>query len=123
VDRAGDGFLASFESVHAAVECAIDVQRGLLHENMQRRSAVPMNVRIGIGAGEPVRDGEALFGTTINLTARVCNCAEPGQILVPDAVRTLCLGAPFTFQRLGVVDLMGFDEPVQHSAVDWRAQA
>ena len=36
VDRAGDGFLTSFESVYAAVKCAITIQRELSMDNVNR---------------------------------------------------------------------------------------
>ena len=65
VDRAGDGFLISFASAHAAVACGISIQCALSREDTERDDGVPLEARVGIGAGEPVLDGDALFGSTI----------------------------------------------------------
>ena len=121
VDRAGDGFLTSFASVTQAVGCAVAIQRELLRHNHTEETDVPIRVRIGLGAGEPVSDGNALFGSTVNLTARICSHAQPDQILASSVVRELCVGKGFVFERHGSVTLKGFPEPVSLDAVQWRA--
>jgi len=120
VDRAGDGFLTSFAAVSQAVACAVAVQRALESYNLSGAGPVGIQVRIGLGAGEPLADGDALFGSTINLTARICACADPGQILAARVIRELCAGKPFTFRRHGEVMLKGFPDPVELHVVDWR---
>jgi len=119
IDRAGDGFLASFVSVTHAVRCAVAIQRGLAANN-QEANQHPIMVRIGLGAGEPLTDGVALFGSTVNLAARVCATAVPSQILVARVVKELCTGKEFTFSRVGDVELKGFDEPVELFVVQWQ---
>lgn len=119
VDRAGDGFLASFPSASDAVACAVSIQRNLRAFN-DAEGAIPIRVRIGLGAGEPVDDGDSLFGSTINLTSRICDRAEAEQILVAPVVRDLCTGKPFSFVEYGEVELRGFTEPVHLHVVDWR---
>ncbi len=120
VDRAGDGFLTSFDSAYAAVMCAIAIQRELGADNVQRANGVLLNARMGIGAGEPVRDGDALFGSTVNLTSRICDCAEPGQIIAARVVRELCLGKDVAFKSLGSMMLKGFDDSTDLELVEWR---
>ena len=120
IDRAGDGFLTSFESAYAAVTCAIAIQRELSMDNVQRADGVPLNARMGIGAGEPVLDGDALFGSTVNLTSRICDCAEPGQIIAARVVRELCLGKDVAFKPLGSMMLKGFDDSTDLELVEWR---
>jgi class 3 adenylate cyclase len=120
VDRAGDGFLTCFRSVSQAVGCAVAIQRALYEHNASGALPVAIGVRIGLGAGEPLEDGDALFGSTVNLTARICATAHPGQILASRVVRDLCTGRPFTFKRHGEVDLKGFPDPVELHEVDWR---
>jgi class 3 adenylate cyclase len=121
IDRAGDGFLASFASAHGAVSCAIAIQRELSRDNAQRAGGPPLAARIGIGAGEPVQDGEALFGSTVNLTSRICDQAQPGQIVAARVVRELCLGKDVRFKGLGAVTLKGFDQATDLELVDWQA--
>ena len=120
VDRAGDGFLTSFESVYSAVRCAISIQRELLKENKKRTDGALLQARIGLGAGEPIIDGDALFGTIINLTSRICNCGDPGQIIASRIVRELCVGKPITFMSLGKKLLKGFDDATDLELVVWQ---
>ncbi len=119
VDRAGDGFLTSFGSAFAAVTCAISMQRGFSRENEERADGVRLRARMGIGAGEPVLDGDALFGSTVNLTSRICDCAEPGQIITSRVVRDLCLGKDVAFKSLGSMMLKGFEDAVELELVEW----
>jgi class 3 adenylate cyclase len=120
VDRAGDGFLTSFESVYSAVKCAISIQRELLQESMRRTDGAMVQARIGVGAGEPIIDGDTLFGTTINLTARICDCGQPGQIIASRVVRELCVGKPVIFRPLGQRLLKGFDEAINLELIVWQ---
>lgn len=80
----------------------------------------PIRVRIGMGAGEPVEEGQDFFGATVQLAARICGHAEPGQILVPNVVRELCLGKRLSFLDRGEAALKGFDDPVRVYEVPWR---
>ena len=120
VDRAGDGFLTSFESVYSAVRCAIAIQHELSKDNTGRTNDAILQARIGVGAGEPIIDGNALFGTIINLTSRICDCGAPGQIIATKVVRELCLGKPITFQSIGPRLLKGFDEATDLEMVIWQ---
>lgn len=120
VDRAGDGFLTSFESVYSTVKCAISIQRELLKENIRRTDGAMVQARIGVGAGEPIIDGDALFGTTINLTSRICDYGEPGQIIASRVVRELCMGKPVTFKTLGQRFLKGFNDATDLELVVWQ---
>ena len=120
VDRAGDGFLTSFSSAYTAVKCAIMIQRELALDNIGRADGIAVQARIGIGAGEPVRDGEALFGSTVNLTSRICDFGEPGQIITARIVRELCMGKDASFKSLGAKMLKGFDDPTELELVEWQ---
>ncbi len=121
VDRAGDGFLTCFTSVSRAVSCAVAIERDFDSYNRAEAERVRILVRIGLGAGEPVADGDALFGSTVNLTARICAHAEPGQILASHVIRELCVGKNFAFRPYGEVSLKGFPDPVELDTVEWTA--
>lgn len=116
VKHTGDGIMACFVSTVAAVRCASRIQRALAaHE--QARKEVPVKVRIGAAAGEPVENHLDLFGTTVQLAARLCSHAQPDQSLVSNAVAELCIGKGLCFQDLGEVSLRGFDRPVRVHAI------
>ena len=69
-------------------------------------------VRVGHNAGEPIAEEDDLFGTAVQLAARITDRAEPGQVLVSDVVRQLCAGKQFDFTSQGDATMKGFDEPV-----------
>lgn len=118
VKHTGDGIMASFVSAAAAVRCATQIQRGLAQYEQERRD-YPIKVRIGAAAGEPVERQHDLFGSTVQLAARLCSHAEPEQILVSNVVAELCIGKSLPFKDLGEVFLKGFDHPIRVHAVEW----
>jgi class 3 adenylate cyclase len=115
----GDGIMASFASASGALQSAIDMQRALSAHN-ESNPDIPIRVRIGLNAGEPVVEEEDLFGTAVQLAARICAHAEPGQILASDLVKGLAAGKRFLFADHGDVALRGFEEPVRLYEVRWQ---
>jgi len=84
-----------------------------------------VRVRIGLNAGEPVAeehpDGQAdLFGTAVQLARRICDHAEPAQILASDVVRQLAAGKGFLFSDIGETELRGFEDPVKLWELKWE---
>ena len=118
VKHTGDGIMASFVSAAAAVRCAARIQRDLSKHDEEHRDR-PLKVRIGVAAGEPVEHHEDLFGSTVQLAARLCAQAMPDQILASNVVAELCVGKKLPFQELGEVTLKGFHLPVRAHAVTW----
>src|SRR5262245_10619672 len=119
VKHTGDGIMAAFTSVAAAVAFAVAVQRTLAERNEQ--ATTPLELKIGISAGEPVTDDhEDLFGAAVQLAARLCNAASSGDISVSVAVKELCMGKLFLFEDRGHISLKGLPEPVHTYAVAWR---
>jgi class 3 adenylate cyclase len=118
VKHTGDGIMASFGSVSRAIECATAIQRGLEANNADARH--PVEIRIGVSAGEPVTEADDLFGAAVQLAARACDRAAAGAILVSRAVHDLCLGKGFAFQERGPFELKGFAEPIALYEVAWR---
>jgi len=116
VKHTGDGIMACFVSTVAAVRCASQIQRALAEHEQVRRD-MPVKVRIGAAAGEPVENHLDLFGSTVQLAARLCSYAQPDQSVVSNAVAELCMGKGLTFQDLGEISLKGFDRPVRVHAV------
>jgi class 3 adenylate cyclase/alpha-beta hydrolase superfamily lysophospholipase len=114
----GDGFMATFSSATRALESAIAMQRAFAQQNESAEEAV--RVRVGLNAGEPIAEDEDLFGTAVNLAARICGHAEAGQILASDVVRQLAAGKDILFADRGEASLKGFDEPVRLFDVKWR---
>jgi adenylate cyclase len=118
VKTMGDGFMASFGSVNAAMECAIALQRAFAERN--ETASERLDVRVGLNAGEPIEEDGDLFGSAVILASRIASQASGGEILVSDVVRQLAAGKDFLFSGRGVADLKGFDEPVRVFEVAWR---
>ncbi len=119
VKHTGDGIMASFPTASGAVECAVEIQRAFAQRN-EAEPETPVSVRIGINAGEPVAEGDDLFGTSVQMAARVCGRAEPGEILTTDVVRQLVAGKGILFADKGMAELRGFEDPVRVYDVRWR---
>jgi class 3 adenylate cyclase len=119
IKHTGDGIMASFASASRALECAIDIQRGLAQHN-ESNPHMPIRVRIGLNAGEPVAEEKDLFGTAVQLAARITAKAEGEEILVSDTLRGLVAGKGFLFSDRGDVALRGFEDPVRLFEVRWR---
>lgn len=119
VKHTGDGIMASFISAAGAVRCAIQIQREL-EKHAQANPEQQLKVRVGAAAGEPVEQHNDLFGSTVQLAARLCAHARPEQILVTNAISELCLGKGLLFEDLGEVTLKGFGSPVRAHAAAWK---
>ena len=119
VKHTGDGIMASFVSAAGAVRCAIQIQREL-QKHAQANPDRPLKVRVGAAVGEPVEQHNDLFGSTVQLAARLCAHAQPEQILVSNAIAELCIGKGLSFEDVGEVTLKGFDSPVRAHAAAWK---
>ena len=121
IKHTGDGIMASFTTASSALECAIAIQRGVA-AHVEEHPDSPLGLYIGLNAGEPIAEEQDLFGTSVDLAARICDHAEPGQILAADVVRQLVAGKDFLFADLGETELRGFEDPVKLWEVRWREQ-
>jgi len=119
VKHTGDGIMASFISAAGAVRCAIEIQRQL-DKRSQENPDRPLKVRVGAAVGEPVEQQNDLFGSTVQLAARLCAHAQPEQILVSNAIAELCIGKGLSFEDVGEVTLKGFNSPVRAHAAAWK---
>lgn len=132
VKTLGDGFMASFTRITEALACAVTLQRSFETRNAGEGSAdqPPLEVRIGINAGEPIEEDGDLFGATVILASRIASAAGGGEILVSNAVRELSEGKDFIFldrdircegvRRTGPDLGSGLALPILRSAVPWR---
>ena len=117
VKALGDGFMASFSSATRALECGIAMQRAFAEHNEAAEDLI--RVRMGLNAGEPIAEEADLFGTAVNLAARIAAQAAGGEILVADVVRQLMAGKGFLFADRGEQALRGFEDPVRLYQVRW----
>jgi adenylate cyclase len=113
-NTAGDSVLAEFGSAVDAVRCAMALQ----HELSARPQGEGLQVRIGIHLGDVVENDGDLFGTAVNVAARLEGIAQPGGIVVSAAVRDAIAGKlAASFANLGLKTLKNIEEPVRAYAL------
>ncbi len=83
---AGDAVLADFESVVTVLRCAVTAQRDLALSNAKLPETERLEFRIGINLGDVMVDGEEIYGTGVNVAARMEALAEPGGICITGRV-------------------------------------
>ncbi len=120
IKHTGDGLMASFDETAQSIECARSIQTKL--ETFNQTSPEKLELRIGLDAGEPVSDNNDLFGSTVQMAARLCAIAERNSIYVTNAVRAFAPRGVEIVAR-GTKDLKGFSEPVPVYEVAWGKQA
>jgi class 3 adenylate cyclase len=118
VKHTGDGIMASFPSISAAVTCATQIQTAIARRDRSDDEDA-LQLKIGINAGEPLSEDDDLFGTVVQLSKRVCDEAGPGQVVVTNIVREMVAGKGFRFHDLGETQLKGFADAVRLWSLDW----
>ena len=91
--------------------------------HVEEHPDAPLGVYVGLNAGEPIAEEEDLFGTSVDLARRICDHAEPGQILASNVVRELAEGKGFLFGDIGDVVPKGFEEPVRLYEIRWQEES
>jgi class 3 adenylate cyclase/ABC-type branched-subunit amino acid transport system substrate-binding protein len=108
----GDSFYVVFDSVSASVRCGLAIQ-GAAAEASAEVPDPPIRVGVGIHAGETVAVADGFVGSAVNVAARLCALAGPGEVLVSDTVRTLTQTVvPVVFEPRGRQRLKGVPDPV-----------
>jgi class 3 adenylate cyclase/pimeloyl-ACP methyl ester carboxylesterase len=118
VKHTGDGIMSSFPSATRAVECAIEIQRAVA-ARAEREAGEVLQLKVALNAGEPVAEEGDLYGTSVQVAARVRDRAAPGQILITEVVRGLTAGKGFLIADTGEHALKGFEEPARLYEVRW----
>ena len=76
IDTPGDNLLAQFDSVLAALTCAVEIQQELAKRNADVPDPRKMLFRIGINLGDVVIEGDRIFGDGVNVAARLEGLAQ-----------------------------------------------
>jgi class 3 adenylate cyclase len=105
----GDGILATFDGPARAIRCGTAIR--------DAARQIGLEVRVGIHTGEVERRGTELAGIAVHLACRVCETAEPGEVLVSRTVVDLVAGSGTTFDDRGEHDLKGIPTPWRLFAV------
>src|SRR5207248_1815109 len=110
----GDGVLVEFSSVVNAVQCAVDVQKGMATANAALPEGKQIQLRVGVNLGDVIVEDGDLYGDGVNLAARLEGLAEPGGICLSDtAHRHVASKLPLGFRDLGERSVKNFAKPIR----------
>jgi class 3 adenylate cyclase len=105
------------DDAQRAVHCAWAMM--CERERMNRESAEPLRIGIGIASGQMVagcigaesRSDYVVVGERVNLAARLCSSAAAGEILIDEETR-IRAGSAVSSEPLEPLSLKGFSQPM-----------
>jgi CheY-like chemotaxis protein len=113
VKTTGDGFLVTFLSALAAVECAAEIQETLARRNLNEPPARQIWIRIGLHLGDVEWRDEDVLGDAVNLATRIQAQAEPGGVCLSQTLFEFVKNKTrYPLTRLGEAKLKNIDLPV-----------
>src|SRR5882757_1299058 len=114
VKTTGDGVLVEFASAVDAVRGAVEVQRGMVDQNVSVPQDQRIEFRIGIHVGDIIVDDSDIFGDGVNIAARLEGIAEPGGICISDDAQRQVRGkVEVAFDDMGPQNLKNIAEPMR----------
>lgn len=114
VKLTGDGFLAEFVSANNAVHAAYNIQKRIESRIKNIPKDKRMQFRMGVNLGDIFWDDEDIYGDDVNIAARLEGLAEPGSVLISQAVfDKVKRSSLLTFEDVGKHSLKNIAEPVQ----------
>jgi len=120
VKSEGDGFMLAFQFAGKALACASAIQKALVEWN--KTATEPVMVRMGLHAGEVIKEGEDFFGRNVIMAARVASQAHGGEILASGVLKALLAGSDVSWGEKRTVELKGLSGDHEIWAVEWDAR-
>jgi class 3 adenylate cyclase len=111
IKHTGDGILASFASCGRSVKSAILIQQHVARHN-QRFPLLKFQVRIGVNIGVVIQSSGDVYGSSVNLAARLCDAANAGGILTTGIVYMRCEGKGYEFKDRRKTTFKGFRKKI-----------
>lgn len=114
----GDGTLAEFASVVAAVTCSLAIQDAMSRTEAELEHDQRIRFRIGVNLGDVMIEGDDIYGEGVNVAARLQTLASPEGVCVSKTVRDhtehkmAC-----TFEDLGEHVVKNHETPIHAFAV------
>lgn len=78
----GDGLLAEFASVVAAVQCAAKIQIDMASRGAADPPERRIVFRVGVNLGDIIIEGDDVYGDGVNIAARLESICEPGGVAI-----------------------------------------
>jgi adenylate cyclase len=120
--KAGDSFVAHFDSILDALAAARDFQARIAEANAGKSAEQQLKFRIGLNLGEIIEDGADIFGSGVNIAARIQTLAPAGGIAVSGSVHGIVKNrVNLQFTNLGEHEVKNIPDPVRVFAVAQEA--
>ena len=117
VKTEGDAIHAVFPSASSAVLCGLDIADAAAEASAQEPDGW-FDLGVGVHAGEAVETAEGYIGRAVNVAARLCAAARPGEVLVSSTVKGITHASiPVGFISKGRRRLKGIRDPIEVWAV------
>ena len=114
IKTTGDGMLVEFPSASDAVACAVEVQNRMYRRNADVPKDQRIQFRIGINLDEIIFEDGDIFGSGVNVAARLEQSADAGEVLISGAVHDQVTSRlDLEFHDLGSLSLKNLSQPVQ----------
>jgi TolB-like protein/tetratricopeptide (TPR) repeat protein len=115
VDTAGDSILAVFPSAIGAVIAALEIQDELGRRNASVLEEQQMHFRLGVNLGDVIeKDDGSVYGSGINVAARLESLAAPGSIMISEDVHRQVMGkVNRNFENAGAHAVKNIANPVR----------
>ena len=114
VKSLGDGLLAEFDHAREAVQVATALHKMIQPANQGRAQDQQLWLRVGINATPVYVDNIDIYGSGVNLAARLASLAGPGETIASAGVRDqLTDGLDADVEDMGECYLKHVEEPVR----------
>jgi adenylate cyclase len=89
IKNTGDGFIATFDSCFDAIRCSLEIQHEVEASENSQSPDRKIRLRMGLNVGDVIIESDDVYGTTVNVAARLEQYAPPGGIVISGALREL----------------------------------
>lgn len=114
VKSLGDGMLLTFDDVRSALACTSSLRAALARQGSADTATEPLRLRAGVHHAEVVVDDIDIFGSAVNLTARLAGLAGPDEVVASaEAVDQIVPGLDAEIDDLGECYFKHIREPVR----------
>lgn len=114
VKSLGDGLMLEFGSAHGCARASFALQGFSRQANAGLPNDLQMHLRMGGHVANFVSDAHDIYGADVNLTARFCTLAGPGEVVVSAALRDLLTAdLDADIEDLGECYLKHVEKPVR----------
>ena len=120
VKNQGDGFMLVFPEPTRGLEYAVAVQRQFAERELAEGGL--LRVRMGMHAGEAIRDQGDFFGRSVILAARIAAQAGGGEILVSSALKEMAVDCEVEFESPRELELKGLSGTHEVFSACWEPE-